>query len=111
MKKTSAIGLALAGMLACSAAQAEFDGQKQTHSLQKLQTELKLTEQQKQEVGTIFEETKPQLEALRKQMQELREKMRERLKTVLTAEQMEKFDKLHQERAKMRRQGHPRRGN
>lgn len=104
MKKTSAAGLALAGMLACFAAQAEPDGQT-THPLQRLQTELKLTDQQKQEVGKIFEETRPQLEALRKQMRDLRDKMRERLKTVLTAEQMEKFDKLHQERREQRRQG------
>jgi len=111
MKKTIAASLALAGMFACFAAQAEPDGQTTHPPLQRLQTELKLTDQQKQEVGKIFEETRPQLEALRKQMRELRDKMRERLKTVLTAEQMEKFDKLHQERREMRRQGRLGRGN
>jgi Spy/CpxP family protein refolding chaperone len=104
MKRTSATGLVLAGLLACSAAHAEPDEQKQARQLQKLQTELKLSEQQKQAVGKIFDETKPQLEALRKQRQELRDKMRERLKAVLTAEQMEKFDKLHQEHKAQKQQ-------
>ena len=104
MKSTRAAGLVLAGILACPAAWAEAEAPKQAQQLQKLQTELKLSDQQKQEVGKIFEETKPQLEALRKQGLELREKMRGRLKAVLTAEQMEKFDKLQQAR-KARRQG------
>jgi len=109
MKRTRAAGLVLAGLLACPA-WAEPDEPKQLQQLQRLQTELKLSDQQKQEVGKIFEDTKPQLEALRKQGQELREKMRERLKAVLTAEQMEKFDKLHQAR-KESRQGRPGHGN
>lgn len=107
MNKTLAAGLALAGILASTAARAEPDEQqRQAQHLQRLQTELKLSEQQKQEVGKIFEETRPQLQALRKQMQELRDKMRDRLKTVLTAEQMEKFDKLRQEHRGQRRQRH-----
>lgn len=96
--KTMVVGLAWAGLLACSAAQAEIDENALNHRLDTLQTELKLTEQQKQEVGKIFEETKPQLEALRKQAQALRQQTHERLKTVLTAEQMDKFTKLRQER-------------
>jgi len=107
MQRTRTAGLVLVGMLACANAWAEPDEPKQ---LQRLQAELKLSEQQKQEVGKIFEDTKPQLEALRKQGLELREKMRERLKAVLTAEQMEKFDKLHQAR-KESRQGRPGRSN
>lgn len=112
MKTASTTGLILAGILTCSAAFAEPpDEPKPTHPLQRLQTELKLSEQQKLEVGKIFDETKPQMEALRKQGQELREKMRDRLKAVLTAEQMEKFDKLHQERREQRRQGRLGRAN
>jgi Spy/CpxP family protein refolding chaperone len=105
MQRTSAAGLVLAGLLACPSAWADHDEPKQGQQLQRLQTELKLSEQQKQEVGKIFEDTRPQLEALRKQGMELREKMRERLKAVLTAEQMEKFDKLHQARREQKRLG------
>jgi uncharacterized membrane-anchored protein YhcB (DUF1043 family) len=108
MKRSSAVGLVLAGILIGHAAWAETDEPKQARQLQRLQTELKLSEQQKQEVGKIFEDTKPQLEALRKQGQELREKMRDRLKAVLTAEQMEKFDKLQQAHREQRTQGRPR---
>jgi Spy/CpxP family protein refolding chaperone len=102
MNKTRAAGLLLAGILAAPTARAELDEPKQPQQLQRLQTELKLSEQQKQEVGKIFEETRPQMDALRKQWQELREKMRDRLKAVLTAEQLEKFDKLHQARREKR---------
>lgn len=108
MKRTSTVGLILATLLVSTAAKAETDEpNKQQHRLQRLQTELKLTDQQKEEVGKIFEETKPQLEALRKQGQELREKMQARLKTVLTAEQMEKYEKLHQQRKEKRLRGRP----
>ncbi len=110
MKKTSAFGLIVAGMLACSGTRAELDEQKHLQFMQRLQAELKLTDQQRQEVSKIFEETRPQLEALRKQGQELREKMHARLKTVLTAEQMEKFEKFRQKRGG-RQQGRPGRGN
>ncbi len=110
MKKISAVGLIVAGILVCSGVRAELDEQKHLQSMQRLQTELKLNEQQKQEVSKIFEETRPQLEALRKQGQELREKMRTRLKAVLTAEQMEKFEKLHQQRRE-RKPGRQGRGN
>ena len=107
MNRTSAVGLILVGILACSAARAEHDEQKQLHRMERLQKELNLNEQQKQEFEKIFEETKPQLEALRKQGQELREKMHARLKAVLTPEQMEKFEKLHRERKELRKQGRP----
>ena len=74
---------------------------------ERLQTELKLSERQTQQVRKIFDETRPQLEAWRKQGEELREKMRERLKSVLTAEQMEKFDEMRRERREhMGRHGH-----
>jgi uncharacterized protein involved in exopolysaccharide biosynthesis len=104
MKTTRLTGLAFAGLLAYSAAHAEPSAQTPSPLLQKLQTELKLSDQQKQDVSKIFDETRPQLEALRKQMQELREKMRGRLKAVLTAEQLDKFDKLRQAQRAQRRQ-------
>ncbi len=103
MKKTCIVGLFLLGMLACQGARAEVDEQILSHRLDRLQTELSLSDQQKQDVGKIFEETRPQLEALRKQMRDLREQMRTRLKAVLTPEQMEKFEKLHQQRGEPRR--------
>ncbi|MFM8331017.1 MAG: hypothetical protein ACKN9T_04960 [Candidatus Methylumidiphilus sp.] len=105
MKHAIILSLSLAAALACSAAHAEIDEAKLNHRLDRLQTELKLSEQQKQEVGKIFEETKPQLEALRKQGEELRAKMKERLRAVLTAEQMDKFEKMRQERRTQRRMG------
>jgi len=83
---------------------AETEEPRQFQRLERLQTELKLSDQQKEEVNKIFEEARPQLEALRKQGQELREKMRTRLKAVLTAEQMEKFEKLQQERRERMRE-------
>jgi Spy/CpxP family protein refolding chaperone len=105
MNSLRIFGLIAAGVLACSSSYADPSDEPQPpHRLEKLQAELKLSDQQKQDIGKIFEETRPQLEALHKQGQALRDKMRERLKTVLTAEQMEKFDKLHQERRDMRRQ-------
>ncbi len=110
MRKTSAVGLIVAGVLAGFGARAEVDEQKHLESMQRLQTELKLNEQQKQEVSKIFEETRTQLEALRKQGKELRETMHTRLKNVLSAEQMEKFEKLHQQR-KERKLGRQGRGN
>ncbi len=102
MKRISTVGLILLG-IACSGAQAEDGEPNHQRQMDKLQTELKLSGQQKQEVSKIFEETRPQLEALHKQMQELRDKMRTRLKAVLTSEQMEKFDNLQQERREKRR--------
>lgn len=110
MQNAHTVGLILAGILACSAAGAEDEPKPFHPPLDRLQSELKLSDQQKEEVGKIFEETRPQLEALRKQGQELREKMRARLKAVLTAEQMEKFDKLRQARRE-RRQERLGRGN
>ncbi|MDD5035743.1 MAG: hypothetical protein PHE55_13405 [Methylococcaceae bacterium] len=111
MKKTSATGLILAGILICSGAYAEADEPKPMPKMQKLQSELKLNEQQTEEVRKIFEETKSQQEALRKQRQELHDKMRDRLKAVLTAEQMEKFEKLRQERIQRRGMGRHGHGN
>jgi len=106
MKRTSTVGLILATLLVSTATQAETDeSNKQQHRLQRLQAELKLTDPQKDEIGKIFDEARPQLEALRKQGQELREKMQARLKAVLTAEQMEKYEKLHQQRKERRLQG------
>lgn len=104
MTSQAASSLALAGILACFATYAESDEPPQTFQLQQLENELKLNEQQKKEVGKIFDETQSQMEALRKQMLELRDKMRDRLKTVLTVEQMEKFDQLNQKRREQRRQ-------
>ena len=98
MGRISTAGLVLAGIFASASALAETDEPRQLHRLQRLQAELKLSDQQKEEVRKIFDDARPQLEALRKQGQELRDKMRTRLKTVLTAEQMEKFENLQQER-------------
>lgn len=76
--------------------------------MERLQNELKLDEKQVKDVEKIFEDMRPEMEAMRKQWQGMREKMRERLKTVLTAEQLEKFDQLRQERRReaMGRHGH-----
>ena len=100
MKKTIATLMILAGLLAWSVTQAEMDSQ---NHLQRMKSELNLTDQQEQEVRKIFEETRPQLEALRQQRREIHEKMKERLKGVLTAEQMQKFEQIHEERKAQRK--------
>jgi Spy/CpxP family protein refolding chaperone len=112
MRKFNATILALALLLSGATAWAETEtatDEPRFHlRLERMQNELKLDDKQVQEVRKIFEDMRPQMEALRKQGQELREKMRERIKTVLTAEQMEKFDRLRRERMqeRMGRHGH-----
>ena len=99
MNRTITAALVLAGLFACAPAGAEPEQPPgHPHRLQRLQTVLKLSDQQRDEIAKIFEETRPQLEALRRQGQELREKTQARLKAVLTAEQMAKYEKLRQER-------------
>jgi Spy/CpxP family protein refolding chaperone len=104
MNKTHTVGLILLGILAASSAIAESEDGQTSRPLQKLQSELKLNEQQTRDVKQIFDDTKPELEALRKQVQAVMEKRQQRLKAVLTAEQWEKFEQLKQERRDNRRQ-------
>ncbi|QSA98472.1 hypothetical protein [Methylococcus sp. EFPC2] len=72
----------------------------------RLREELKLTEQQSAEVRKIFEKKRGKLEALRRQKHEIVEQARDRLRALLTPEQLQKFDRLREERRQQR--GHRR---
>lgn len=106
MKRTLVSIVFLAGFLLSLNVQAEMDPE--VHQ-RRMREELKLNDQQAEEVRKIFEEARPQLEALRQQRKEIHDKMREKLKAVLTPEQQQKFEKMHEERRAARRQGRPQR--
>jgi Spy/CpxP family protein refolding chaperone len=94
--------LVLAALFSASISRAELPGEPH---LERMKTELKLSDQQAREVRKIFDEVRPQWEALRQQRRELQEKTRERLKSVLTPEQMQQFDKIHEEHKAHRKLG------
>jgi Spy/CpxP family protein refolding chaperone len=86
-----------AGALAPSAYRAWVrDGGRQGR-LDKLSEDLKLSPEQKEQMGQIFGETRTKLEALRKESEprfaEIRRDADERIKQVLTPEQWEEFRK------------------
>ncbi len=68
--------------------------------IEKLAAELQLDEYQRGEVKRILEEHREQM---RKHMEQARAELLQQLQSVLTAEQIEKFNKLQEERrARMR---------
>lgn len=101
MNKHISLSIILAGLLTASTVQADEPDPK-LHQ-QRVIEALKLNEQQAGEVRKIFEEVRPQLDALRQQRKEIHAKVRDRLKAVLTPEQLQKFDQMHEERKTHRR--------
>jgi len=71
---------------------------------ERLAKALGLTDEQKGKLTPIFGQTKPKFEAIHKEAmdrsKEAMEAMHKDLKSLLTPEQQEKFEKLHQEHAK-----------
>ena len=121
MKRFSLIAaLALGGLLAFStiAMAADADtkaarkGGKNRFSveqrLEKMSTDLKLTDEQKPKVKTVLEETSKSMQGLREvpqderraKMQSIREKEVTKLKEILTPDQMEKYKKVQEEMKK-----------
>ena len=121
MKRLSLIAaLALGGLLAFStiamAADADTKAARKAgknrfsveQRLEKMSTDLKLTDEQKPKVKTVLEETSKSMQGLREvpqderraKMQSIREKEVTKLKEILTPDQMEKYKKVQEEMKK-----------
>lgn len=99
------LGLAL--ILSAATAYAEGDKTERPNPqqhLDKLASELQLSDLQKTEVASILKSTHEQRRALGREQKEehkaLREETRQKLSTILNEEQMSKLDDLHKSRAK-----------
>jgi Spy/CpxP family protein refolding chaperone len=72
--------------------------------IEHLEKALGLTAEQKTKLQPIFEQAKPKVEAIHQEVmsksKEVMEAMHKDIKSLLTPEQQEKFEKLHQEHAK-----------
>jgi Spy/CpxP family protein refolding chaperone len=121
MKKLSLIAaLALGGLLACSTIAMAQDtnatpkkGGKRgmptvEQRLDRMTTELSLTDEQKPKVKAVLEETGKDMQALRDlpqderrpKMQSIREDETKKLKAILTPDQMDKLSKMQEKRGK-----------
>ena len=79
--------------------------------MERMAQRLQLTEDQKTKVQQIFNDTRQQLDALRKEseprVQEIRGQADERMKQVLTPEQWQQFQKMRDETRHRRGRGGP----
>ncbi len=73
--------------------------------MQRLAKKLDLSEEQITQVNAVFESQQATREDIRQQMKALHEDTRNQLSGILTPEQQEKFDQMHQ-RKKGKRQKH-----
>jgi Spy/CpxP family protein refolding chaperone len=69
-------------------------------------SKLDLTDEQASQILQILESKKPQTEASREQHRELRQQIRGEISAVLTEQQREKFEAMHQQRMAKRKQHH-----
>lgn len=99
MRPLAASVIALTALLGAGSVQSDMTDERH---VERMQSRLKLTDEQAKAVRRIFEEARPQLDALRKQRRDLQDKTRERLKAVLTPEQVKEFDRIHEERKERR---------
>jgi septal ring factor EnvC (AmiA/AmiB activator) len=65
--------------------------------VQSLKEKLSLSDQQTQELDATFKDTKAKTDALRKQIQALNKQKREKIDSVLTAEQKKKLEVMNSE--------------
>jgi periplasmic protein CpxP/Spy len=121
MKRLSLIAaLALGGLLAFSTIAMAQDADKKEakkggknrfsveQRMERMSTDLKLTDEQKPKVKTVLEETSKSMQGLREvpqderraKMQSIREKEVTKLKEILTPDQMEKYKKAQEEMKK-----------
>lgn len=71
--------------------------------VEKLTKKLDLTEEQQQQVKTIFDNKKPEMEALWKQMEALKQSTSTEIKSVLTPEQASEFEAMEEKREERRK--------
>jgi periplasmic protein CpxP/Spy len=119
MKRLSLIAaLALGGLLAFSTIAMAQDTGKDAKKgkrgfsaeqrLERMSTELKLTDEQKPKVKTVLEESSKKMQGLRDvpqderrtKMQEIRDEENKKLKEILTPDQQEKYKKMQEEMKK-----------
>jgi len=124
MSKLSLIAaLALGGLIACSTvvtaqdapgADAKKGGRKQftvEQQLDRMTTQLNLTDEQKPKVKAVLEETSKKMreimsdtsldrDARREKMQPIREEQNKKMKAILTDEQYKKYQEMNQRRGK-----------
>jgi len=118
MKKLSLVAaLALGGLLVCSTiAMAQDAGGKKSgkgrmsveQRMEKLSTDLKLTDEQKPKVKAVLEESQKAMQGLRDvpqderrtKMQSIMQDQNKKMKEILTPDQMEKYTKMQDEMKK-----------
>jgi periplasmic protein CpxP/Spy len=108
MKKLSLIAaLALGGLLACSTVATAQDAPKKGNRMtveqrmEKLSTDLNLTDAQKPKVKALLEDTQKKMREVpqderREKMPAIWEEQNKKMKEILTPEQMEKYTKLQE---------------
>lgn len=69
-------------------------------------SKLDLSDEQASQILQILESKKPQAEASREQHRELREQIRGEISAVLTEQQRDKFEEIHEQRMAKRKQHH-----
>ena len=84
--------------LAATPASAKHGHTDPAKHLDKLTKKLKLTDEQRGQVDGILKEYQQRMQALHEQFEALHKEKHDKIKTVLTPEQQEKFDAMHEMR-------------
>ena len=74
--------------------------------MEKLIDKLDLTEQQAEQVKAIMDSKKTERQAIREQMEALKEQTNQELSQVLTGEQMDKFNRMQEKRKGKKKDKH-----
>jgi len=75
--------------------------QRQDNRLEKMKTELGLTDAQSTQIKTIIDKRAAEIQSLKKQLRDLKMAERKEIGAVLTEEQKEKLKSMHQEHKEM----------
>lgn len=100
MKKLLVTAATIGALIAVPAMACPKDGKPGGRMKQHLVSKLELTEEQQTQLDGIFEANQPKRDAIREQMEALREETQTQIKSILSAEQLEEYEAMQERREK-----------
>ncbi len=104
-------GLTVSGLKAACFQKSWKHGDMKTHIMKKFDKKLNLTEDQKQKVSAIFDETHPKMMALRAEtrpkFEALKTEASQKIRLLLTEDQQVKFDQMEAKWKERMKKNHP----